>query len=121
MLTMRCSIAIFVLFLGSLEARRLLQGRHHGTHTTALTTTTDPPSGNKTTPIIFMRPAYWQANPDELPWVYKDRGTGATMYLNTYTPHNAQTPNMPFRPLGSLVRCNSITHHTIYHVSKTGV
>lgn len=53
-------------------------------------------------PLIFMRPALYKQNANELPWVYEDRGTGATMAITAYTPQNAQTPNMPFRPLGSL-------------------
>lgn len=89
------------------DAARLLQG----TKTTADTRcthapppTTEPPVNNATYPIIFMRPAYYRANANELPWVYSDRHTGATMAISAYTPQNAQTTNLPFKPLGSLVR-----------------
>lgn len=98
-LTMRYSLALClaILSIGSLNARRMLQ---------------DNPSGDNTTlPLIFLRPAYYRTNANELPLTYNDRKSNAVSELTVWTPNNTLTLDMPFLPLGSLVRVLQSLRH----------
>lgn len=57
---------------------------------------------NSTLPIIFLRPAYYQQDANELPLTYNDRGSGANLDITVWTPTNTLTTGLPFKALGSL-------------------
>ena len=107
---MRYNLALCVVLLamglGGLHAARLLQGvsKHPCGWWLCqynMCVPTEPPSQS---PIIFLRPVYYQRDANELPLTYNDRNSHAKMDISVYTPNNTLTNNLPFKPLGSLVR-----------------